>query len=401
MARVELGAQDYTDKRLFLRQPHRRHRHFPAARLERALDGAGGARGTRGCFENLSARHDLPGSVQSDRILAQSISAVERTLFEAIVLVALVVLVFLQSWRAALVPISPYRFRSSAPLRRCAAFGFSLNNLSLFGMVLAIGIVVDDAIVVVENIERVMREEKLSPREAAHRTMDEVSRRADRHRAGADGRVHSDRADPRHFRPVLQAVRAHHRGRDGDLVLGLADALAGACRADPEAASTDETLRWARRAPGFFARFSRGFNAGFANLSQRYGMFTARAIRTLAMIGVAYVVLIVLAVWRLSATPTGFIPAQDQGYLIGVIQMPPGASLQRTDEVLRQAQAIALKNAGTRATVAFAGFDGATFTTAPNAAAMFVPLKESGEREAGAQDHRGAAAARSVPSPPA
>src|SRR6202030_3098967 len=131
----------------------------------------------------------------------------------------------------------------------------------------------------------------------------------------------------------------------------------------------------------FFARFSRGFNTGFASLSHRYGVFTARAIRSLAIIGIAYAVLIVLAVWRLYATPVGSIPAQDQGYLIGVIQMPPGPSLQRTDEVLRQAQTIALKNPGSRATVAFAGFDGATFTTAPNAAAMFVPLKESGERE--------------------
>src|SRR5262249_50287702 len=118
--------------------------------------------------------------------------------------------------------------------------------------------------------------------------------------------------------------------------------------------------------------FPRRFNAGFGWLSARYGRLTARAIRALGVVGIAYVVLILLAGWRFWETPTGFIPAQDQGYLIGVIQMPPGSSLQRTDEVLHQAQRIALKNPATRATVAFAGLDGATFTNAPNAGPMLV-----------------------------
>src|SRR5262249_14853921 len=121
--------------------------------------------------------------------------------------------------------------------------------------------------------------------------------------------------------------------------------------------------------------FPRRFNAGFGWLSARYGKLTALAIRALGVVGIAYVVLIVLAGWRFWETPTGFIPAQDQGYLIGVIQMPPGSSLQRTDEVLRQAQNVALGHAATQLSVSFAGLDGATFTTAPNAAAMFVVLK--------------------------
>src|SRR5206468_6746697 len=122
------------------------------------------------------------------------------------------------------------------------------------------------------------------------------------------------------------------------------------------------------------ARFARAFNRGFDGLSERYGRYTARAVRALGVVGVAYACLIGLAGWRFIETPTGFIPAQDQGYLIGAVQMPPGASLQRTTEVLGQAQAIALRNPATAATVAFAGFDGATFTNAPNAAAMFVAL---------------------------
>ena len=132
---------------------------------------------------------------------------------------------------------------------------------------------------------------------------------------------------------------------------------------------------------GYGTRFARGFNRGFDGLSQRFGKFTARAIRALGIVVVCYAVLIGLAGWRFTATPTGFIPAQDQGYLIIAAQLPPGASLQRTTEVLQRAQSIALKNPATEATVAFAGLDGATFSTAPNAAAMFVALKPSGDRK--------------------
>jgi HAE1 family hydrophobic/amphiphilic exporter-1 len=133
--------------------------------------------------------------------------------------------------------------------------------------------------------------------------------------------------------------------------------------------------------PGWPTRFAQGFNRGFQRLGERFGKFTARAVRALALVGIVYACLIGLAGWRFSVTPSGFIPAQDQGYLIAVIQLPPGASLQRTTEVMAQATKIALANKAAQGTVAFAGLDGATFSTAPNAGAMFVPLKPHGDRE--------------------
>jgi len=378
VARVELGAQDYTENAYFSGNPTVAIGIFQ-------LPGSNALSTAQAVLAELkNASSTFPPGMtykvpyNPTEYIAKSIFAVERTLLEAIVLVALVVLLFLQSWRAALVPIVAIPISIIGSVAALSAFGFSLNNLSLFGMVLAIGIVVDDAIVVVENIERVMHEEGLLPRDAAHRTMDEVSGALI-----AIALVLMGVFIPTALIPGISG--AFYKQFALTIVAATAISCWVSLTLSPALAALilkphkDETSGTAT--PGLLARFSRGFNAGFASLSQRYGVFTARAFRMFAVIGVAYIVLIMLAVWRLYATPTGFIPAQDQGYLIGVIQMPPGASLQRTDEVLRQAQAIALKNPGAGATVAFAGFDGATFTTAPNAAAMFVPLKESGERE--------------------
>jgi hydrophobe/amphiphile efflux-1 (HAE1) family protein len=377
VARVELGAQDYTENAYFSGNPTVGIGIFQ-------LPGSNALSTAQAVLAELAdASKTFPRGMiyqvpyNPTEYIARSISAVERTLFEAVMLVALVVLLFLQSWRAALVPIIAIPVSIVGCFAALSAFGFSLNNLSLFGMVLAIGIVVDDAIVVVENIERVMREDKLSPRDAAHRTMDEVSGALI-----AIALVLMGVFIPTALIPGISG--AFYKQFALTIVAATAISCWVSLTLSPSIAALilkpHKEEDTAARA-SFLTRFSRGFNTGFSNLSNRYGVFTARAIRSLAIIGVAYVVLILLAVWRLSATPVGFIPAQDQGYLIGVIQMPPGASLQRTDEVLRQAQAIALKNPGASATVAFAGFDGATFTTAPNAAAMFVPLKERGERE--------------------
>jgi HAE1 family hydrophobic/amphiphilic exporter-1 len=376
VARVELGAQDYTENAYFSGTPTVGIGIFQ-------LPGSNALSTAQAVLAELKdASKTFPPGMKyvvpynPTEYIAKSISAVERTLFEAVILVSLVVLLFLQSWRAALVPIIAIPVSIVGSFAALSAFGFSLNNLSLFGMVLAIGIVVDDAIVVVENISRVMEQDKVSPREAAHRTMDEVSGALI-----AIALVLMGVFIPTAFIPGISG--AFYKQFALTIIAATAISCWVSLTLSPALAALILKPHEEETTPGtsFFSRFSRGFNSGFSKLSDRYGAFTARAIRTLGLIGIAYVALILLAAWRLYETPTGFIPAQDQGYLIGVIQMPPGASLQRTDEILRQAQQIALKNPGALGTVAFAGFDGATFTTAPNAAAMFVPLKPSGQRE--------------------
>jgi hydrophobe/amphiphile efflux-1 (HAE1) family protein len=306
-----------------------------------------------------------------------SIEEVERTLIEAVILVALVVLLFLQSWRAALIPIIAIPVSLVGSLATLALFGFSLNNLSLFGMVLAVGIVVDDAIVVVENIERLMEEKGLSPREAAHETMDEVSGALiaialvlcgvfipTAFIPGISGQFYQQFALTIVSSAVISAF----------VSLTLSPALAAIVLRPKQASVT-------RSGPlNYPARFARAFNSGFEWLGRRLGRYTARATRSLALVAIVYAGLIGLAGWRFAATPTGFIPAQDQGYLIGIIQLPPGASLQRTTETMQRATKIALANSGALDAVAFAGVDGATFSTAPNAGAMFVTLKPRGER---------------------
>jgi HAE1 family hydrophobic/amphiphilic exporter-1 len=376
-ARVELGAQDYGVNAFLSGKP-------TIAIAISQLPGSNALSTAKAVQHELdeAAKSFPPGVAyripyNPTEYIAASIEAVEHTLFEAVLLVALVVLLFLQSWRAAIIPIIAIPVSLVGAFAVLAAFGFSLNNLSLFGLVLAIGIVVDDAIVVVENIERLMEHEGLTAREAAHKTMDEVSGALiaialvligvflpTSFIPGISGQFYKQ------FALTIMSATAI----SAFVSLTLSPALAALVLKPKHA--TEPASGW-RGAPG---RFARAFNGGFDRLSERYGRYTARAVRALAVVGVAYACLIGLAGWRFSATPTGFIPAQDQGYLIGVVQMPPGASLQRTTEVLGQAQAVALRNPATASTVAFAGFDGATFTNAPNAAAMFVALKPKQDR---------------------
>ena len=167
--------------------------------------------------------------------IQQSVDEVIKTIFEAVALVVIVVILFLQTWRAAIIPIVAIPVSLIGTFAVMAALGFSLNNLSLFGLVLAIGIVVDDAIVVVENVERNLRQ-GLSPAEAAHRTMDEVGGALLAIALVLSRGVHPGGADLRHPGPVLPPVRGHHRGLDADLVPGLADPLAGLVRAAAQAA---------------------------------------------------------------------------------------------------------------------------------------------------------------------
>jgi HAE1 family hydrophobic/amphiphilic exporter-1 len=381
VARIELGAQDYGVNAFM-------NGSSTTAIAISQLPGSNALTTAQAVREELqrAAASFPPGlsyriPYNPTEYIQASIEEVQRTLFEALILVALVVLLFLQSWRAALIPIIAIPVSLVGSFAVLAAFGFSINNLSLFGMVLAIGIVVDDAIVVVENIERLMEQKGLSPRDAAHETMNEVSGALI-----AIALVLCGVFIPTSFIPgisgqfyqqfALTIVSA--TAISAFVSLTLSPALA-ALLLKPK---THDAL--AEPAPGirgFGTRFARGFNRAFDGLGERYGSFTARAVRALSVILICYAVLIGLAGWRFWATPTGFIPAQDQGYVIVAVQLPPGASLQRTTDMLTRVQTIALNNPATQTTAAFAGLDGATFSNAPNAAAMFVALKPHDQRK--------------------
>jgi HAE1 family hydrophobic/amphiphilic exporter-1 len=309
----------------------------------------------------------------------QSVDEVIRTLFEAVVLVVLVIILFLQTWRAAIIPVVAIPVSLIGTFFVLEAFGFSLNNLTLFGLVLAIGIVVDDAIVVVENVERYLRQ-GLSPREAAHKTMDEVG--------GALIAIAL----------VLCAVfipTAFITGISGAFYRQFALTIAASTIIS---AMVSLTLSPALAAlflrphghevkPGFWTTVARpfdvffaGFNKWFGKLSDGYAALTRRVLRVSGLMLVIYAGLIGLTYFQFARTPSGFIPPLDRGYFITAITLPPGSSLERTDAVVRKASDILLSRPGVAHTVTFAGFDGATFTNAPNSGVLFVPLKPFEER---------------------
>ncbi len=382
VARVELGARDYstigyldTDVAL------------PILIFQRPGSNAlATAEGVLSTMRDLAA--DFPDGVDYDVIynptdyIAKSIDEVYTTIFEAVALVVLVVIVFLQTWRAAVIPIIAIPVSLIGTFAVMAAFGYSLNNLSLFGLVLAIGIVVDDAIVVVENVERYLAE-GLSPREASHKTMDEVGGALiaiavvlsavfipTAFITGISGLFYQQFALTIASATVISLI----------VSLTLSPAMAALLlkphRPDHRPTGAMAVIGWP------FRRFARGFNAGFERLSVGYGNLSRRLIRFSALVVVVYVGLLAATGWQFQRTPTGFIPNQDQGYLITVVQLPAGASLSRTDAVVREATRIILDTPGTLHTAGFAGFDGATFTNAPNAGAIFFSMTPYEERRA-------------------
>jgi HAE1 family hydrophobic/amphiphilic exporter-1 len=379
VARVELGAENYTINAYLKGKP-------TAAVGIFQLPGSNAlktAEAVRAELEQASKQfppgmtYEIP--YNTTEYVSASIEAVEHTLFEALILVALVVLVFLQSWRAAIIPIIAIPVSLVGSLACLAAFGFSLNNLSLFGMVLAIGIVVDDAIVVVENVERLMEEEGLSPLDAAHKTMDEVSGALI-----AIALVLCGVFLPTSFIPGISGqfykqfalTIASATAISAFVSLTLSPALA-ALILKPKHERQEAREGWR----GWPRKGADKFNQGFAWLSDRYGKLTARLVRALAMIAIVYVALIALTGWRFFATPSGFIPPQDQGYVIVATQLPPGASLERTDRVMQEVSRRALANPGVESNAFFVGLDGASFSSAPNTAAMFVTFKPHDKRK--------------------
>ncbi|MGH6661986.1 MAG: efflux RND transporter permease subunit, partial [Rhodospirillales bacterium] len=377
VARVELGARDYTsngylDERIAV----------PMGIFQRPGSNAlATATALKKTMAELSK--SFPPGLRYDIIynptefISESVKEVIVTIFEAALLVIVVVILFLQTWRASIIPIVAIPVSLIGTFAVLAAFGFSLNNLSLFGLVLAIGIVVDDAIVVVENVERNLRA-GMSPREAAHKTMDEVGGAL-----VAIALVLSAVFVPAAFLPGIpgQFFRQFAVTIAASTVISLLVSLTlspalCALLFKPHAAHAGDGNILTRLLHAFFAWFNRGFDWVAGN----YGNLVRRLIRTTVIMLIAYGGLVGLTGWQFARAPTGFIPAQDLGYLINVIQLPPGSSLARTDAVAREATKIILKTPGVAHAVPIVGLDGSTFTNAPNSAVVFSTLEPFRER---------------------
>ena len=300
------------------------------------------------------------------QFVRESVNAVIETIFEAVILVVLVVVLFLQTWRAAIIPIVAIPVSLVGTFFFMGLFGFSINNLSLFGLVLSVGIVVDDAIVVVENVERNI-ESGLSPHDAAVRSMDEVG------------------AALVAIALVLCAVfvpSAFITGISGQFYRQFALTIAGAtvisllmsltlspamCALLLKPHQNTQPSLWLRPIRGFFS----GFNRGFAAFARGYSWLATRVVRVATIMMIAYAGVLAGGYFLFHRAPSGFIRQQDRGFLIVAAQLPPGAALERTDEAMRRASDMARKVPGVAHAITIVGFSGATFSNAPNAGAMF------------------------------
>src|SRR6202795_1386695 len=345
IGRVELGSQDYTTNAYLDNQVATAIAIFQRPGSNALATAASVLATMDELAKSFPAGMSYRVAYDTTQFIQQSVDEVIKTLFEAVVLVVLVILLFLQTWRAAIIPIVAIPVSLIGTFFVMTAFGFSLSNLTLFGLVLAIGIVVDDAIVVVENVERYLRQ-GLSPRDAAHKTMDEVG--------GALVAIAL----------VLCAVfipSAFISGISGAFYRQFALTIATSTIIS---ATVSLTLSPALAAlllqphdheqkPGFWKTVSRpfdlffsAFNRGFEKLSSGYGALTRRILRVSAVMLVVYAGLIGLNGFELHCTPSGFIPSLDRAYFIAAITLPPGATLERTDAVVRKAADLLLKRPG-------------------------------------------------------
>ncbi|MEM5314560.1 multidrug efflux RND transporter permease subunit [Paraburkholderia sp. JHI869] len=305
--------------------------------------------------------------------VTQSIDEVVKTIFIAILLVVGVVYLFLQNWRATIIPVVAIPVSLVGAFTILAVLGISINNLSLFGIVLAVGIVVDDAIVVVENVERNMRL-GMSPREAAHRTMTEVSEALIAIALTLCAvfiPVAFISGIPGLFFKQFAATIAASTVISCFVSLTLSPAL---CAVLLKPHAEDDGHTTARGIGGLLHRGFGRFNAGFHWLSSRYGNMTGRFVRTTSVMLIIYAALLALTTFQFSQMSSGFIPEQDQGYLAVIIQLPPGSSLDRTDKVVREANDIILGTPGIEHTSPTSGFDVATDTSAPNSGTIYLGL---------------------------
>lgn len=308
-----------------------------------------------------------------------SIKAVVQTLLEAVILVVLVVILFLQTWRASIIPLLAVPVSVVGTFSVLYLLGFSLNTLSLFGLVLAIGIVVDDAIVVVENVERNI-EMGLSPRAAAHQAMREVSGPIIAialvlcavfvpmaFLSGVTGQFYKQFATTIAISTVISAINS----------LTLSPALAAMLLKDHHA----QKDRLTRIIDALFGWLFRPFNRFFQRSAHGYESLVGRTLRRRGAVFAVYLLLLAGAGFMFHTVPGGFIPTQDKLYLIGGVKMPEGSSLARTDEVIRKMSEIGMQTEGVAYAVAFPGLNALQFTNTPNSGTVFFGLKPFSERK--------------------
>lgn len=309
----------------------------------------------------------------------QSIDKVVHTLIEAVALVVIVVIVFLQTWRASIIPLLAVPISIVGTFAFMHMFGFSINALSLFGLVLAIGIVVDDAIVVVENVERNI-ESGLPPREATYKAMAEVSGPIIAIAltlcavfvpiafiSGLTGQFYQQFALTIAISTVISAFNS----------LTLSPALAALLLKGHDAPK-DGLTRFMERV---FGRFFRWFNGVFHRGSESYSVGVSRSMGRKGLMLFVYAVLLGATVFLFRIVPTGYVPQQDKQYLIAFAKLPGGASLERTESVIRRMSDMALKHPGVESSVAFPGLSIAGFSPSSNEGIVFVTLKDFKERK--------------------
>ena len=378
VARIEMGAQQYSIRSLLDNKdavaiPIFQAPNSNALQLSDAV---------RAKMEEL--KKDFPPGIDYTIVydpttfVRHSIEAVTHTLLEAVGLVVLVVILFLQTWRASVIPLIAVPVSIIGTFAVLLGFGFSINVLSLFGLILAIGIVVDDAIVVVENVERHI-EAGQKPLQATKSAMAEVSRPIIAITLvlcavfvpvafvpGLTGEFYKQFALTIAISTVISAFNS----------LTLSPALA-ALLLKPHGAKKDTLTRlmdWILG--GFFKRFNRGFT----RMSESYSRSVTSIVRRSGIALIVYGGLIALTYIGFNSVPGGFIPSQDKQYVVGVVQLPPGASLDRTEEVVRQIADIGLKQPGVDHAVQFAGMSISGFTQITSAGIVFFSLKDFDKR---------------------
>lgn len=370
VARIELGGQGYST--------YARLNGKPSTGIGVQLSNSGNALAAANAVKErmVELKRFFPQGViyeipyDSSKFVDISISQVVQTLVEAIILVFLVMYLFLQNWRYTLIPTLVVPVALLGTFAVMLGMGYSINVLTLFGMVLAIGILVDDAIVVVENVERIMSEEGLSPREATRKAMGQISGAIIgitvvliavfvpmAFFAGSVGNIY------RQFSLAMVASM----GLSALMALTLTPALCATLLKPVEAGH-----HHAKR--GFFG----WFNRGFARTAKGYEGWVAKLLKRSSSMLVAFVAIVAVVGWLYMRLPTSFLPNEDQGYLIVNVQLPPGATANRTEQAVKAVEDFMLKQPEVQSTIGVIGF---SFSgQGQNAALVFVPLKPWSER---------------------